>query len=116
MAILEMPFYTLILRVNVEQEISAEGWRALFQRVNPASNFDGELMVFGSMNEMDLQAHIDALKSYGFLGPENGDGSDMVIWGSPIGALSDVPNWLSYIEVEFFDDRPPCKAWKLANS
>lgn len=116
MAIIEMPFYTLILRVDVQQEISADGWRALFQCVNPASNFDGELMVFGSINDMDLHANIDALKSYGFRGPENGDDSDMVVWGSPFGALSDLPSWLSYVEVEFFDDRPTCKAWKLTNS
>ncbi|NHQ74190.1 hypothetical protein HAT86_06890 [Roseovarius gahaiensis] len=68
------------------------------------------------MNGMDLHANIDALKGYGFVGPDNGEESDMVLWASPLGGMSYQPSWLSHIDVEFFDDRPTCKAWKLTNS
>ncbi|MEN8677229.1 MAG: hypothetical protein ABF298_07585 [Alteriqipengyuania sp.] len=117
MAIRMMPFYTLILRTSVEQEISAKGWRYLFHHCDPHRNFDGEIMVFGAMSGHDIEIDIDALTSFGFIGPDNGESSDMVVWQSPFGATSGMPSWLSVVDVKFFDDTARnCKAWKLSNS
>ena len=117
MAIRIMPFITLILRPHVQQEISAEGWRYLFHHCDPHRNFDGEIMVFGAMSGHDIEVHIDALTSFGFIGPGNGENSDMVLWEMLFGPTSDMPSWLSVVDVTFFDDTAsPCKAWKLSDS
>lgn len=117
MAIECMPFITLILRINVQQKISAEGWKYLMHYCDPHSNFDGEIMVFGAMSGRDIQKYVDALSSFGFVKPDNGDKSDMVIWEGPFGATTEVPEWLTTVDVEFFDDETQAvKAWKLTNS
>lgn len=117
MAIRLMPFITLILRPRVEQEISANGWRYLFHHCDPHRNFDGEIMVFGAMSGHDIEVHINQLTSFGYIGPDNGEGSDMVLWEGPFGPRSAVPSWLSVVDVKFFDiEREPCKAWKLSKS
>jgi len=117
MAIRLMPFYTLVLRPYVEQEISAEGWRFLFSSCDPHRNYDGEIMVFGAMNGRDIDAVIKSLTSYGYVGPDNGDASDLVVWDGLSGPVSYMPDWLTVVDVTFFDDaQPQCKAWKLANS
>ena len=117
MAIRLMPFITLILRVNVQQEISAAGWKYLMYYSDPYTNFDGEIMVFGAMNGHDIQQYIDRLSSFGFVGPDSGDKSDMVIWEGPFGATSEVPKWLTTVDVEFFDNNTDAvQAWKLTNS
>jgi hypothetical protein len=117
MAIRLMPFITLILRPHVEQEISAKGWRYLFHHCDPNRNFDGEIMVFGAMNGQDIENRIDELKSFGYIGPDKGENSDMVLWAGPFGATSDLPSWLSVVDVKFFDcETRNCKAWKLSNS
>lgn len=117
MAIITMPFYTLILRTQVEQEISAAGWKWLFQRCDPYRNYDGEIMVFGSMNAIEVQMNIDTLTSFGFMGPNMESEADMVVWEGPFGATSHQPAWLSLVEVEFFGDQSITQeAWKLTNS
>ena len=82
MAIELMPFITLILRVDVEQEISAAGWKYLMYHSDRTRNFDGEIMVFGSMNGADVERDIGTLTSFGFVGPDNVEQSDMVVWES----------------------------------
>lgn len=117
MAILTMPFITLILRTKVEQEISAAGWKWLFNRCDPSQNYDGEIMVFGSMNFLDVTRNIEDLVSFGFIGPDKGEASDMVVWEGPFGATTYQPDWLSLVEVEFFDDTSTkANAWKLTKS
>ncbi len=117
MAIRLMPFITLILRPGVEQEISAKGWRYLFHHCDPHRNFDGEIMVFGAMSGRDIKIYIDELTSFGFIGPGNGEHSDMVIWEMPFGPTSGMPSWLSIVDVKFFDRTTKnCKAWKLSSS
>ena len=73
MAIELMPFITLILRVDVEQEISTAGWKYLMYYSDRARNFDGEIMVFGSMNGADVDRDIGTLTSFSFVGPDNGE-------------------------------------------
>jgi hypothetical protein len=117
MAIECMPFITLILRVNVQQEISAKSWKFLMYYSDPNTNFDGEIMVFGAMSGQDIQQYVDRLSSFGFVEPNNGDHSDMVIWEGPFGATSDIPEWLTTVSVEFFDERTDdIQAWKLTDS
>lgn len=117
MAIRLMPFITLILRTSVEQNISSDGWRYLFHRCDPHQNFDGEIMVFGAMSGRDIEQYINELMSFGFIGPDNGDKSDMVLWEGPFGPTSDMPSWLTVVDVSFFDaSLKGCKAWKLTNS
>ena len=117
MAIRLMPFITLILRSNVEQEISAKGWRYLLHYCDPHRNFDGEIMAFGAMSGRDIETYIEDLTSFGFIGPDNGENSDMALWAMPFGPASYMPSWLSVVDVKFFDDPAKnCKAWKLSNS
>ena len=69
---------------------------------DPHTNFDGEIMVFGAMSGQDIQRYVDTLSSFGFIEPNNGNNSDMVIWEGPFGATTDVPEWLTTVSVEFF--------------
>lgn len=117
MAIQLMPFITLILRVNVKQKISAEGWQYLMHYSQPQKNFDGELIVFGAMNGQDIDNDIKNLTSFGFVGPDKGEKSDMVVWESIFEAVTYVPSWLSVVDVKFFDEeKPDVRAWKLTDS
>ena len=71
-------FISLILRPYVKQPISTDGWKHLFAQVDPHRNFDGELMAFGTMSGRDMDRVIKRLVSFGYVGPNEGDKSDMV--------------------------------------
>lgn len=115
MAIKLMPFITLILRVNTASEVSAAGWRYLFERRNPYRNCDGEIMVFGAMSGSDIERQIGILTAFGFVGPDHDEQSGMVVW--EFGPTTEMPSWLSVVDVTLFDDTAkPCRAWKLTNS
>ncbi len=115
MAIKLMPFITLILRVETPNSVSAGGWRYLLKRCNPQKNFDGEIMVFGAMSGGDIDHEVAMLRSFGFIGPGEGEWSDMVVW--EFGPSEAMPSWLSVVEVTFFDEgAKPCRAWQLTNS
>lgn len=116
MAIQTLSFISLILRPYVEQPISTNGWKTLFAQVDPYRNFDGELMAFGTMSGHDMDRIINDLISFGYVGPDQGDKSDMVLSSSFSGG-SDIPSWLELVDVKFFgDDQPPVKAWKMKES
>ena len=122
----------IILRTSVKQKISAAGWRMLFDEKN-SINFDGEIMVFSHMSDLNQQHILDSLRSYGFLGPKKMTGDageafcrearsvenfDIVCeyYGREHDKLK-YPSWLERTEVTFFDEkRPPLQAWKLKNS
>jgi hypothetical protein len=72
MAIKTMPFYSIVLRVFVQQKIDDSGWMALVQQA-ALGVFDGEIMAFGAMNPMDHENQCDFLKRVGFKGREHGD-------------------------------------------
>ena len=115
MAIRLMPAITLILRIDTPSEVSATGWRYLFERKNPYRNCDGEIMVFGAMSGADIDQDIDLLTSLGFVGPNQGEQSDLVVW--EFGPITEMPSWLSVVEVKYFEEAvKPCRAWKLTNS
>ena len=116
MAIQTLSFISLILRPWVKQDIDPDGWAYLLNQADPNRNFDGEIIAFGAMSGGDIDTIINTLFAYGYIRPDSGEKSDMVIsdmmWGS-----SYVPSWLELVDVTFFDEnRPPVKAWKKKNS
>ena len=116
MAIQTLSYIYLILRPFVRQPISSEGWKYLLVNADPSRNFDGEIMAFGAMSGQRIDGIIERLKSFGYIGPDNGEESDIVI-ADMMGGTSYVPTWLELVDVEFFDDtRPIVKAWKLKKS
>ena len=116
MAIQTLSFISLILRPYVEQPISTDGWKSLFAQVDPYRNFDGELMAFGTMSGHDMDRIIHDLVSFGYVGPDQGDKSDMVVSSSFSGG-SNIPSWLELVDVKFFDEeQAPVQAWKMKES
>ena len=84
MAIQTLSFISLILRPFVPQTIKSEGWRYLLGYAEPLRNFDGEIMAFGATSGQDIDRIVQALVSFGYIGPDQGDKSDMVLsemWG-----------------------------------
>ena len=116
MAIQTLSFISLILRPYVKQPISTDGWKYLLAQADPHRNFDGELMAFGAMSGQDIDRIIQGLISFGYIGPDQGDQSDMAVSDMFSGAAN-IPSWLDLVDVTFFDEgRPPVKAWKMKNS
>lgn len=85
MALIARGMYKLILRVNVEQEISQEGWRFVISEVLPnhwgneklgAPTFDGEILCIQAMSPMDMSFVSEKLMSFGFRWSEDLDGAD----------------------------------------
>ena len=116
MAIQTLSFISLILRPYVKQPISTEGWRFLFGQVDPYRNFDGELMAFGTMSGQDMARIVETLVSFGYVGPDKGETSDMIV-SDMFSRTDKLPSWIELVEVQFFDDnRAPTQAWKMKNS
>ena len=116
MAIQTLSFISLILRPYVQQPISTDGWQYLLAQVDPYRNFDGELMAFGAMSGRDMERIIYELISFGYLGPNEGDQSDMIVSYMFTGT-DNLPSWIELVDVSFFnEDQPPAKAWKMKNS
>ena len=116
MAIQTLSFISLILRPYVEQPISTEGWKHLFAQVDPYRNFDGELMAFGTMSGQDMDTIIERLISFGYVGPNEGEKSDMIV-SEMFTGTNNLPSWIELVDVSFFDeDQPSVKAWKMKNS
>ena len=88
----------------------------MFAQVDPHRNFDGELMAFGTMSGHDMDRIIHDLISFGYVGPDQGDKSDMVVSDMFTGT-DNLPSWIELVDVTFFgEDQPPVKAWKMKNS
>jgi len=100
MAIQTLSFISLILRPYVKQPISTDGWKHLFAQADPHRNFDGELMAFGTMSGQDMDRIIQTLFSFGYIGPGEGDQSDMVV-SDMFSAGSNIPSWLE-LSASFF--------------
>ena len=99
MALVRIPYFGLIFRPFVKQEISRECLLGLLGQINPEKNFDGELMVFGAMSTRDIQARYDFLIKGGYKGPSSGEEADMAF--SFDGYLQNPPDWLQTIDVRF---------------
>ncbi len=59
MAIVTLPFYAIVLRPFVKQDISASGLKYLLGYSEFGRNFDGEIMVFGAMNATDHHNYME---------------------------------------------------------
>ena len=106
MAIQTLSFISLILRPYVEQPISTDGWKHLFAQVDPYRNFDGELMAFGTMSGQDMDRIIHDLISFGYVGPNEGEKSDMIVSDMFTGT-DNLPSWIELVDVSFFDEDQP---------
>ena len=73
-------------------------------------------MAFGTMSGQDMDRIIHDLISFGYVGPNEGDKSDMIVSDMFMGA-DNLPSWIELVDVIFFDeDQPPVTAWKMKNS
>ena len=116
MAIRTLSFISLILRPYVSQQISTEGWQFLLSYADRQRNFDGEIMAFGAMSGPVIDGLIEDLTSFGYIGPDQGDQSDMFVTDFFTGAVN-LPSWLELVDVKFFDGtHRPVQAWKMKKS
>lgn len=59
---------------------------------------------------------MQALISFGYVGPDQGDQSDMIISDMFTGTAK-LPSWIELVDVKFFDEEtPPVQAWKMKKS
>ena len=66
-------------------------------------------MAFGTMSGQDMDRIIHELISFGYVGPNQGDKSDMVVSDMFMGA-DNLPSWIELVDVKFFgEDQPPVK-------
>jgi len=111
-AIRVLPFYAIVLRPLVSQDLNQPIWRMLLKNaVNGL--FDGEIMAFPSMELPSLRTIAGLLKAGGYNGPEHGDHADFVWFERGEGKM---PNWLEKVELRFFDSDRVSAAWKMVNS
>ena len=116
MAIQTLSFISLILRPYVQQPISTDGWKYLLSHADPYRNFDSEIMAFGAMSGRDMDRIMQALISFGYVGPDQGDQSDMIVSDMFTGT-DKLPSWIELVDVKFFDEEtPPVQAWKMKKS
>ena len=116
MAIQTLSFISLILRPYVAQPISTDGWKYLLAQVDPYRNFDGEIMAFGAMSGQVMDGIIQDLTSFGYVGPNEGESSDMIV-SDMFSGKDNLPSWIELVDVKFFDENQPrVKAWKMKNS
>ena len=100
----------LILRVDVPQAITQDGWKNLLAQARYPFNFDGE--IFGLHSTMAKQ-----LRAFGFRGQEAGHEADFVDVDHVYNTASEVVNWLELVDVSpLVDGLKPFQAWKLRNS
>ncbi len=100
----------LILRVEVPQKITQEGWKWLLSEARFPCNFDGE--IFGLHSGMQ-----DQLRDLGFRGPEFGLESDFVDVDFGYRTAVNTVSWLQRIDVvPLIESVKPFSAWKIKNS
>ena len=115
MAIAVMPYYALVLRPIVSQEISNETLKWLLTHADRSCNFDGEIMVFGAMENGAILSKARKLEQAGYMGSSEGDEADFVL--AHHGRLENCPSWLTTVNVKFFDTEiEPFQAWKFSKS
>ena len=59
---------------------------------------------------------IHDLISFGYVSPNEGDQSDIIVLDMFMGA-DNLPSWIEIVDVTFFgEEQPPVKAWKMKKS
>ena len=99
MAIAVMPYYALVMRPIVSQEISNETLKWLLTHADRSCNFDGEIMVFGAMESGAILSKTRKLEQAGYRGSSGGDEADFVL--AHHGRLEKSPSWLTTVNVKF---------------
>ena len=100
----------LILRVDVPQAITQDGWKYLLSQARMPFNFDGE--IFGLHSTM-----AEKLLKFGFRGEEAGLEADFVDVDYGFHTASETVNWLELVDSSLLvDGLKTFKAWKLRNS
>ena len=105
----------IVLRIDVEQEITSEGQEFIREEMNHTLT-DGELIHWASQEDSDYEAA--RLISFGYKGPEHKEAADFIVHGASYGSF--YPKWLQFIEVSVKDRTKPgifdFAAVKLTNS
>lgn len=100
----------LMLRVQVPQPITQDGWRYLLTEARYPFNFDGEIIGLHSRLE-------DRLREYGFRGSEAGADADFVDVDIGFGTAGTTVGWIELVGVvPLVDGIKPFWAWKLKKS
>jgi hypothetical protein len=100
----------LMLRVDVAQPITQDGWKYLLTEARHPFNFDGE--IFGLHSAMEGQ-----LREFGFHGPEEGSEADFVDVDTGLRTAATKVNWIERVDVmPLVEGIKPFRAWKLKNS
>jgi hypothetical protein len=100
----------LILRVDVPQAITQDGWKYLLSQARYPFNFDGEIVGLGFGLE-------EQLREFGFRGDEAGREADFVDVDHGYRTATETVNWLELVDVApLVEGLKPFQAWKLRNS
>ena len=92
----------IVLRINVEQEITAEGQEYIKEEMKDTLT-DGELIHWASQGDSDEEAA--RLISFGYKGPEHKEDADFIVHGVCYEPF--YPKWLQFIEVSVKDRTKP---------
>ena len=85
----------IVLRMNVEQEITLEGQNFIKQQLEELQMTDGELIHWASMDDCYDLASL--LISFGYKGPEHKEDADFILHG--VNYDNFYPEWLQIIDV-----------------
>ena len=100
----------LILRVDVPQAITQDGWKYLLSQARYPFNFDSEIVGLGFGLE-------EQLREFGFRGDEAGREADFVDVDHGYRTATETVNWLELVDVApLVEGLKPFQAWKLRNS
>lgn len=100
----------LILRVDVPQIITQDGWNYLLTYARYPFNFDGEIFGLGFRLESQL-------RDFGFRGEEAGQEADFVDVDYGYRTAVETVNWLELVDVvPLVNGLKPFQAWKQKNS
>lgn len=113
MAIRVQPFFSIVLRPFVPQNVSRRGWTLLVHQA-ASGLFDGEIMVFVAMSMTDIKAISATLERSGFRSSSQDENPDYAVFDRGYGVM---PNWLEQVDVLHFSDKQKKDvAWKMVHS
>ena len=92
----------IVLRLNVEQEITTAGQEYIKEEMKHTLT-DGELIHWASQGVSDDEAA--QLISFGYKGPDHKEDADFIVHGSSYDPF--YPKWLQFIEVSIKDRTKP---------
>ena len=92
----------IVLRLNVQQKITAEGQEYIKEEMKHTLT-DGELIHWASQGGSDDEAA--QLISFGYKGPEHKEDADFIVHGASYDPF--YPKWLQFIEVSIKDRTKP---------